>query len=320
MIVRSTDILGKTILWRPHKATGKALLSVKKFMMQLNPNTHSMNPISINIEDYNFSGGGKLGESYLKKDDPNILLKVYPPEREQMGLDEYDRAWKVYRLGLSCPEPGELVRTDDGRVGIQFKRISGKKSFARAMSEHPERMEQYAVEFADMCKKLHATTPPQGIFPLAKEQYMQSMVDNPFLTKEERQGLERYIASLPDADTAVHGDLHHGNIIFTSDGQKYYIDLSEFCTGTPWFDLGIIYRQTVQVPEEMEMELYHISKSLSVPFWEVFVKHYFGSDISIKEVEQQALPYAFLRILSLEPLLGRPSLDVRPEIHKMIGL
>ena len=279
-----------------------------------------MEPQIINIADYNFSGGGKLGESYLKKDNPDILLKLYPPIREQMGLDEFDRAWKVYNLGLPCPEPGELVRTTDGRLGVQFKRIHGKISFATALSQHPERIEQYAKEFADMCKKLHTTTPPSGLFPTAKEQYTQGIMDDPFLTDEEKSGLERYISSLPDALTAVHGDLHHGNMIFTEDGRKYYIDLSEFCTGSPWFDLGIIYRQMVQVPEEMEMELYHMNKTLSVALWKEFVRNYFGPDVKASEIEEEALPYAYLRILCLERLLGRPSMDIRPYIHKMIGL
>ena len=274
----------------------------------------------INIQDYELSGGGKFGESYIKRDNPNILLKLYPTELEQMGLDEFDRAWKVYKTGLPCPEPGELVRTSDGSLGILFKRIIGKKSFARALSERPEMLEKLAFEFAETCKLLHSTTPAEGTFPTAKFQYTQEIMDDPFLTPEEKNALERFIYSLPDASTAVHGDLHHGNIIFTEDGHKYLIDLSEFCTGTPWFDMGIIYRQTRQIPEEMEMELYHMDKKLSTAFWNEFIRNYFGQDVSIKDIEEQALVYAYLRILVLERLLGKPSLQIRPEVHKLIGL
>ena len=118
----------------------------------------------------------------------------------------------------------------------------------------------------------------------------------------------------------MHGDLHHGNVIFTEDGKKYLIDLSEFCTGTPWFDIGIIFRQTCQVPEEMEMELYHITKKLSMEFWKEFVRNYFGPDVSIQEIEEQARVFDTLRILVLERLLGRAVLPIRPELHKMLGL
>ena len=214
-----------------------------------------MKPIIIDLKDYELSGGGKLGESYIKKDDPDILLKLYSTDLEKMGLDEYEKACKVYNLGLPCPEPGQLVRTADNRVAIQFKRIHGKLSYARALSIHPEKIEQYAAEFAAICKKLHSTTPPPGLFPTFKDQSRQYIMENPFLTDEERDGMIRFIDTRPDADTALHGDLHIGNVIFDDKGQKYLIDLSEFSTGSPMFDLGIIYLQSCFIPNEVEMAI-----------------------------------------------------------------
>lgn len=118
-----------------------------------------MNETIINLNDYESSGAGALGESYISKSNPNILLKLYSREREQMGLDEYERARKVYQIGVPCPTPGELVRTEEGLLGIQFHRIVGKKSYARALSEHPERLEAYAARFAEECKRLHSIRP-----------------------------------------------------------------------------------------------------------------------------------------------------------------
>jgi uncharacterized protein (TIGR02172 family) len=274
----------------------------------------------IDLKDYKLSGGGKLGESYIMNSNPDILLKLYPLPLKQMGLDEYDRAWKVYKMGLPCPEPGELVSTADGRIGIQFQRIMGKKSFARAISENPEKVEQYAAEFAQTCKKLHALEPKPGLFPNAKDQYIQGISLNPYLTDQERTALERFIRDLPDANTAVHGDLHHGNVIFTESGQQYFIDLSEFCTGSPLFDIGVIMLQTLIIPEEMMQDLYHIGKELSKVFWEAFVKAYFGPNTPVEQIERMAAPYAFLRILVVEPMLGHQVQRIRPALHAMIGI
>ncbi|MBR3936412.1 MAG: phosphotransferase [Bacteroidaceae bacterium] len=279
-----------------------------------------MKPTFIDLKDYELSGGGKLGESYNKKDDPDILLKLYSTELEKMGLDEYERARKVYDLGLPCPEPGQLVRTTDNRVGIQFKRIHGKLSYARALSIHPERMEQYAAEFAELCKKLHSTTPPPGLFPTFKDQSRQYITENPFLTDEERSGILHFIDSQPDADTALHGDLHIGNVIFDDKGQKYLIDLSEFSTGSHMFDLGIIYLQCCFIPNEVEMELYHITKDVSVPFWNLFIKNYIGPDTDVEEFNKQILPYALLRILCVEKMMGYPVPPIRPAVHKLLGI
>ena len=279
-----------------------------------------MKPTVIDLKDYELSGGGKLGESYIKKDDPDILLKLYSTDLEKMGLDEYEKACKVYNLGLPCPEPGQLVRTADNRVAIQFKRIHGKLSYARALSIHPENIEQYAAEFADICKKLHSTTPPPGLFPTFKDQSRQYITENPFLTDEERSGILHFIDSQPDADTALHGDLHIGNVIFDEQGRKYLIDLSEFSTGSPMFDLGIIYLQCCFIPNEVEMELYHITKDVSVPFWNLFIKNYIGPDTDVEEFNKQILPYSLLRILCVEKMMGYPVPPIRPAVHQMIGI
>ena len=272
----------------------------------------------IDLKDYELSGGGKLGESYIKKDDPDVLLKLYSTDLEKMGLDEYEKACKVYNLGLPCPEPGQLVRTADNRVAIQFKRIHGKLSYARALSIHPEKIEQYAAEFAAVCKKLHSTTPPPGLFPTFKDQSSQYIRENPFLTDQERDGILRFIDSQPDADTALHGDLHIGNVIFDDKGQKYLIDLSEFSTGSPMFDLGIIYLQCCFIPEEVEMELYHITKDISVKFWNLFIKAYYGADVNVEEFNKQILPYSLLRILCVEKMMGEPVPPIRPLFHSLL--
>ena len=277
-----------------------------------------MNAKIINLKDYELSGGGKLGESYIKKDNPDILLKLYTTQLEKMGLDEYERACKVYGMGLPCPEPGKVVRTTDGRTGIQFKRIQGKLSYARALSIHPEKLEQYAVEFAELSKELHSTTPPSGLFPKAKDQYAQYIKENPYLTDDERSGLIRYIGGLPDADTALHGDLHIGNVIFDETGRKFLIDLSEFCTGSPIFDLSIIYLQACMIPDEMEMELYHITKNTSMAFWHSFAKAYFGADADIEAIQNELKKYAILRILCVEKMMGRPVPPIRPFVHAML--
>jgi len=277
-----------------------------------------MKPIIIDLKDYELSGGGKLGESYIKKDNPDILLKLYSTQLEKMGLDEYERACKVSQIGLPCPEPGQIVRTTDGRLGIQYKRIHGKLSYARALSYHPELMNQYAVEFAELCKKLHSTVPPTGLFPKIKDQYTDYIKENPYLTDDERSGIIRFISTLPDADTALHGDLHIGNVIFDESGRQYLIDLSEFSTGSPLFDLGIIHLQCCFIPNEVELELYHITKDVSTKFWDLFIKAYFGADANVEEINRKLLPYTLLRVLCVEKMMGEPVPDIRPAVHAIL--
>ena len=87
-----------------------------------------MEAIKISLSDYTLSGGGFNGESYDFKADPSVMLKLYFPGKIQQPLDEMNLARKVYDMGIPTPEPGEYVVTEDGRYGIRFKRILGKKS------------------------------------------------------------------------------------------------------------------------------------------------------------------------------------------------
>jgi len=186
------------------------------------------------------------------------------------------------------------------------------------LSEHPERLEEYAARFAEECKKLHAIRPEPGLFPTAKEQYLSHIRLNKFLTDEEKAGLERYVNHLPDADTALHGDLHYGNIIFTEDGKQYFIDLGDFCTGSPLFDLTIIYRQTCKMTEAFIKENYHIDAATAKAFWQAFVPQYFGPDARIEEVEAMLEPYNTLRSIAVEQALNKYRPEIRPALREMI--
>ena len=63
-----------------------------------------------------------------------------------------------------------------------------------------------------------------------------------------------------------------------------------------------------------------MNKNLSMAFWEQFAKFSFGPDVPIKEVEEMIKPYTFLRILMVEPAMGRPITTIRPAVHAMIGI
>lgn len=80
-----------------------------------------------------------MGESYNCKDNPDYMLKLYPLGRTMLAQKEYERSKEAYTLGIHTPVPKELVKAHDDRMGIVFRRIQGKKSFAKAVGEDPSR-------------------------------------------------------------------------------------------------------------------------------------------------------------------------------------
>ena len=276
-----------------------------------------MEPIRISFNDYVLSGGGANGESYDHKTDPSVMLKLYFPGKIQQPLDEMNLARKVYDMGIPTPEPGEYVVTEDGRYGIRFKRIMGKKSYSRATADEPEKVAQFADEFAQMSLKLHATHVDTTQFENVKDRYYRLLKENPFFTTTEKDKLARFIADTPDEDTAVHGDLQFSNIIFVGD-RRYFIDLGDFCWGNHLFDVCMVYLCCCLSDEAFIQETFHMPKSLSVKFWERFVPKYFGEGIPLKEVEALVRPFAGLKTLIIERDTRKPMPEFREALRPIL--
>ena len=276
-----------------------------------------MEAIKISLADYELSGGGFNGESYDLKGDPSVMLKLYFPGKIQQPLDEMMLARKVYDMGIPTPEPGEYVVTEDGRYGIRFKRILGKKSYSRATGDEPEKVAQFAAEFAEMCKQLHSTHVDTTQFENVKDRYYRLLKENPFFTNAEKAKIERFIADTPDEDTAIHGDLQYSNAIFVGD-QRYFIDLGDFCWGNHLFDIGMVYLCCYLSGEDFIQETFHMPKSVAMKFWDNFVPVYFGEGIPLKEVEELVRPYAGLKTLIIERDAKCPMPEFRAALSNIL--
>jgi uncharacterized protein (TIGR02172 family) len=258
-----------------------------------------MEAIKISLDDYVLFGGGFNGESYDHKTNPLVMLKLYLPGKIQQPLDEMMLARKVYEIGIPTPEPGEYVVTEDGRYGIRFRRIPGKVSYSRATGDHPEKVQLYAEEFAQMCLQLHATRINTRDFENVKDRYYRLLAENPFFTLSEKDKIGKFIADVPDTDTAIHGDLQFSNAIFAN-GKRYFIDLGDFCYGYPLFDIGMMYLCCILDSENYIYEYFHMHKETAVKFWEAFAHTYFGRDRSLKDIEEEIKPFAGLKTLIIE--------------------
>lgn len=273
--------------------------------------------IEIKLDDYELFGGGANGDSFNHKSDPAVMLKLYRPGIIQQPLDEIRLARKVFEMGIPTPEPGDYVVTPDGRYGIRFKRITGKKSYSRATGDEPEKVEQFATEFAGMCLKLHATHVDTTQFENVKDRYYRLLAANPFFTPAQKDRLTRFIADVQDEDTAIHGDLQYSNAIFAGK-QRYFIDLGDFCWGNHLFDVGMVYLCCCLSEENFIRETFHMPKSLAVRFWQEFASAYFGSDIPLSEIEEQIRPFAGLKTLIVERDTNRPMPEIRAALSNIL--
>lgn len=274
-----------------------------------------MEPILIDLNDYIRTGEGANGASYNHKTDSDIMLKMYFRNFEA-AEKELELAQKVYAAGIPTPEPGDLV-TDGKQVGIRFRRIKGKRSYSRACGDEPERTEEYAREFAQLCKKLHSIRVDTTQFESVKTHLYALLAANRFFTEEQKEKIHAFIAAAPDADTAIHGDLQFGNGIFVEKygvRTPYFIDLGDFCYGYPLFDIGMVYLCCCLNDEAWTMEVNHMSNATAARFWDAFALEYFGPDADMEAIMKEVKIYAGLKTLIIERDTQRPM----PEFRAML--
>lgn len=267
-----------------------------------------MDIVEINLADYRKSGAGANGESFDCISDNSLMLKLYNKEYPKDPiLWELEVARKVYGLGIPSPEPGELV-TDGERIGIRFRRIAGKRSFSRMIADEPERCDEFAREFARFCLRLHSTECPEGSFPDAKPQFQSLLDADVYLDADQKRQASTFLQSIPDSPTALHGDMHIGNVISTLPfgaplslpHNLYFIDLGYFARGCPYLDLGMMRCVCVTSDDEFRKKEIHIDAAMGAKVWASFVDEYFGGRLSVEGADDLIIPYQALKCFLVE--------------------
>ena len=253
-------------------------------------------PEWIDIQDYEESGDGYTAVSYNHKDGKR-MMKLYA---EYMPMSEPERelqmSWAIMDLGIRIPRAYRLV-TDGKRVGVEFERIVNKRSFARAISQEPERLEEYMAEFARQCRKLHETPCNTDVFTSVKDHFDADIDASKDFDPAQKERLHACVRAMPDATTCIHGDMHIGNLIM-ADGTYYWIDLADFRYGHPDFDMAMFYFVSVCNPgDDLSQKLFHLSHAQMLQVWEAFVRNYFGPEADLQAVNRRMDPYAALYMI-----------------------
>ena len=253
-------------------------------------------PELIDMNEYEQSGDGFTAISYNHKDGKRMMKLYSDFIPKEVPLNELQTSWHIQQLGLHVPAALRMV-TDGKRIGVEFQRISPKKSFARAISNEPDKLAYYSEEFVKECKALHSTQCSITKFPDAKKKFRGIVEQSKSYNDEQKQKIFAFLDNIPEETTCIHGDLHIGNII-TDGTQNYWIDLGDFAYGTPLIDVGCIYLMTT-LEEELIMRLYHITKAQMLEFWSIFVEKYFDG-ITVEEANKMLAPYACLYMIMFD--------------------
>ena len=248
------------------------------------------------VGDSEKSGDGYTADSYFTKDG-ETMFKLYYPFVDPKEVEREKRYSKeAMLLGIPTPLSGGMIKVGD-KNGVLFERIHEKVSYARALSNNPEKNDELAKEFAELAKKLHTTKCNKDVFPSAKESYVEYIKAFKDITEEERNKLIKFVQNIEDRDTCLHGDFHMGNAIFTPQGQKLFIDMGDFSYGHPYFDLGTMHFLCNTPNEDTTMRVFHCTRAQVKEFYNNFIKYYFGEGADIEKINNDIKHFAALTII-----------------------
>ncbi len=260
----------------------------------------------IDLSQWTMFSNRHNSENYNSPDGKWMLKLGFPgfcSTKEEL-LREQDICRKVVSLGIPTPHVGDIVE-QDGRLGLIYERIVGKRSISKCVGENPEHLEDYIKVFAEHCKKLHSTSCIPGMFQDAEEKYSRLLEQSKMFPENVKVFARNLIKETPKVSRCLHGDLQTGNLI-VDDNDAYFIDLGEFACGNPLFDLGCYFYFCHYLPDDFLLATHYMNAAMMHKCWDVFAKHYFGADTPEKltAVDARVKPYVLFPILDFEHLMA----------------
>lgn len=253
-------------------------------------------PEMIDMSDYEESGDGYTAISYNHKDGERMIKLYNSFMPEAVPRREFQVAQSVASLGLRTPAVRRLV-TEGSRIGVEFDRVKNKRSYARAISQEPGKLEEYSREFARLCKQVHSIKCDTKVFKPARMRFQRAIVDAKGYSDEQKKKMLSFIDSVPLVETCIHGDMHIGNALM-ADGKNYWIDLSDFGYDDPLFDLGMFYMTSYGLMDnDLSLQLFHITIEQQCKVWDVFADEYYDHKYTREEIHEMVSPFAALYMI-----------------------
>lgn len=250
----------------------------------------------IDLDEYIQTGEGGTAVSYIHRGAGDTLVKLYNPGFEaEKAKEEFRISRIVFEMGIPSPEPYRLV-TDGVRFGAEYELVKGKRSYARIISQEPERMKELSIDFANRARELHAMKADTTRLYSIKERIQRFYRETDRVPEAFKQRALAFLEQVPETETCLHGDLQLGNII-TDGNRTLWIDLGEFGYGCPEWDLCLMWAMAARMRREVALQLFHLTPEQLGEHWNIFLSAYLQTkDPQVLEAYvKRILPFYALR-------------------------
>ena len=235
----------------------------------------------LSVEGCDRIGAGACGEVF-RLDDETIIKLYYPRVKKEEIEQEKALAKKAFVMGVPTAISYDIVEAD-GRTGVVYELIKSK-TIGELIRGDEDHLEKYVDMYAAVCRQIHGIEAEPGQLPSFKDINRSDIPNVTGITEEERAYLHRFLDLIPDRMNCLHGDLNINNIM-VQNGECCLIDMGEFSTGTPMFDLSrILFSMEFAGAAKGEFNsFYKLPQDIVTHILHLFLEKYFGCPLAEAE-------------------------------------
>ncbi|MBQ3841734.1 MAG: anti-sigma factor antagonist [Ruminiclostridium sp.] len=265
---------------------------------------------------------GQGGHGKVYRLDEETIIKVYH-DHSPLSLIEKEREYakNAFVHGVPSAIAYDIVETEEG-YGLVFE-MAGAVTVSKFVTEHPEKLQEYAVKFGTLLKTLNSTEADPKLYGDIRQIYLERAEKaRKYFTDEENEQLVRMINSVPDGSGMVHGDYHTNNVMVQSDGELVLIDMADISRGNSLFDIGgtflVMYIAGMNDPNVTKWVI-GLDYELSKQIWGITLSTYYGTTDKqkLEFLGQRCGAFALMRMATT---LGMDSDNVSGRAEAMIAM
>ena len=195
----------------------------------------------ISLEGAEEIGWGFTARVYRLTEDS--IIKVYNEDVPFEDIEaELSHAKQAFVAGIPTAISFDIVDVGNS-VGVVFERMDGG-TLKSAMLAAPERFDEFMEQYALVLQTINSIPVADEAIPDAKEIALRKLKylteEKGMLSRQESERMEKFLSSLPDTGTYIHGDCQFKNIML-SGGEPMLIDMDTLSKGSPLFELAALY-------------------------------------------------------------------------------
>lgn len=266
---------------------------------------------TIDINEWNLFSERLYSKSYMSQDGSKMLKAVNADDESSVAYlrEEYNVDCIANKLGIPTAKVFDFIKTNNNEVGIVFEYIKDKVSCSRAISQEPERLEDYIKIFATTVKKMHSIEADTSLIPSFTSRVFSGLDKTKLFNDKEKDLLKERLLKLPENTKCLHGDMTPSNVVHSPSGD-FIIDLGNLSYGNPLFDVAFVYYLAEFMPDDVVPSIFHFDMTTLKKCWAVYAKEYFGSN-DLREIEEYLKPYS--------KFAGLPILNIADDIPSIIA-